>query len=781
MKSKSVLFLLLFSIVKLSAQNKNIDSVYVKYFQYEREIPYLHLNKISFAVGEEVWFKAYVLNTNTQKLHPYTTNLHCTIYDDQGVFKKTDLIYIKDGVGNGSFKIDSTFTGKSYYIKASTNYMKNFEENQSFVQKITIVDGKEETVKPVNKEKEYDLQILPEGGHLLANTTNSLGIILKDATGNPIGFKKGELVDQFGKVIKEFVLNQFGMVKVSVFISQKDQLKVRVKRSESQIIETFLPPKELQGVSLAFENISSNMVKVIVKTNPETIKNLQGKKYYVLIHNTNAFLKREIEFKPELLTYSLYLNKKLFKAGTNIVTLFTDADKPIGERVFFNYQKSLFDAVEVEFKQKKDSVSLIIGKEELSNEYRLSVSILPAQTKAYKPSQNIYSKFLIQPYIKGNINDGAYFFKDITRKKLWELDLLLLTQGWSKYNWYDVFNNPPIERFPFETGIHVKGTLNVSGLGKSVDVYIRSDQNKLFVNEKTVNNKFEFKNLKLKNNSSIFISYTNKKGEFISPNLYVSSYPDFDKSNIKLPLKKEQEVGRTKEVQKIFLTETEEVLDEVEVKGKIKFNHTPLIGDRTRGYKVSEDYSVHQNLLSFLRNQGLEVRSTLETLEIRRIRQSAFNFRPNQREILVSKTRVFLDNQEITRDNHRLLNLKFTKLGEYEEIFITDVFDLQIYLYSKDKAEFIDNSNGFYEYKIPLGFHVSKEYYHPKYLSTTSDTFKSYGAIYWEPNVNLDENNKKQIFTFPSLKQNEITVFLEGITKEGKLIAIEKLIKIQKY
>ncbi len=770
--------MLLFIVISLSAQTKNIDSAYVKYFQYEREIPYLHLNKTSFAKGEEIWFKAYVLNTNSQKLHSYTTNLHCSIYDDQGVFKKTKLVHIKDGVGNGSFKIDSTFSGKNYYIKAATNYMKNFEENQTFLQKITILDGKEKTLKPVNK-KEYDLQVLPEGGHLLANTTNSLGIILKDATGNPIGFKKGQIINKSGEVVKEFSLNRFGMAKVAVFVSSKDEFKVRIKNDEENL-ETFLPPKELQGVALAFENISSNMVKVIVKTNPETIKKIQGKQYYILVHNTNAFLKREIKFKPELLTYSLFLSKKLFKPGTNIVTLFTDTDKPIGERVFFNYQKSLFDTVALDMKQDNDSIFLTVGKEELSNEYRLSASILPAETKAYNPSQNIYSNFLIQPYVKGKIKDGSYFFKDITRKKLWELDLLLLTQGWSKYNWYNVFNNPPIERFPFEAGIKVKGTLNVAGIGKSADVFIRSDKNKLFVNEKAINNKFEFKNLILKDESSVFISYTNKKGEFVSPNLYVRSYPNIDKSNIKLPIEDQQKLKEINEEQKVFLTEAEEVLEEVEVKGKIKFNNTPLIGDRARGYKVSENYSVHQNLISFLRNQGLEVRSTLQTLEIRRIRQSAFSFQENQREILVSRTRVFLDNQDITRDNNRLLNLRFTKLGDYEEIFITEVFDLQIYLYSKDKAEFIDNSNAFYEYKIPLGFHVSKAYYQPKYSSTTTDTFKKYGAIYWEPNINLDQNNKTQTFKFSRLNQEEIRIIIEGVSKDGKLIAVEKVYKNSK-
>ncbi|SNR17224.1 hypothetical protein [Tenacibaculum jejuense] len=779
MKSKSVFFLLLFSVITLSAQTKIIDSSYVKYFQYEREIPYLHLNKTSFAKGEEIWFKAYILNTNTQKLHSRTTNLHCSIYDEKGVFKKTALVYIREGVGNGSFKVDSTFTTKNYYIKASTNYMKNFEEDQSFIQKIKIIDQVSNKKITETKKDNFDLQVLPEGGHLLANTLNTIGVILKDKKGIAVGFQKGQVVEGNGKVIKEFELNKFGMSKVQVFVEPSKKYAIQILPNSNEKIETFFPEKELEGVALTFENISSNMTKITVKTNKETITSLLGKKYYVLIHNTNSFLKREIEFKKDLLTYTLFLNKKLFKPGTNILTLFSDEDKPIAERVFFNYQKSLFDTVDINLEEKNDSLFFSVGKQNNKAEYRLSASILPEKTKSYNPSHSIYSKFLIAPFIKGDFSGASYFFQGINRKKLWELDLLFLTQGWSKYNWYNIFKNPPIERFPFEAGIKVKGSLNIAKAQDSTDVFIRSDVNKLFVNVKAKDNKFEFKNLKLRNGSPIFISYANEKGELTSPNLYVKSYPNINKEDIKIPVKSSLKFNNTEEKEvKVFLTETEEVLKEVEVRGKIKFDHKPLIGGKLKGYKVSEDYSEHYDLLSFLRYAGLEVRSNINSLQIRRNRERAFNFSPVQTEILFSKTRIFLDNQEITRDTPRLLNLRFSRLGEYEEIYITDIFDLQIFLYTKDQAEFIDNSNTFYKYKIPLGFHVQKEYYKPKYTATNSDTFKKYGAIHWEPNIALDTIKKEYTFAFPHLNQKDIRVYIEGISKEGKLISLEKVINI---
>ncbi|WP_442265354.1 hypothetical protein ACSIGC_13600 [Tenacibaculum sp. ZS6-P6] len=809
MKIKKLLLLFISSVYTLLAQDKVLDSAYVKYFGYEREIPYLHLNKTTFVQGEEIWFKAYVLNTNTQKLHQSTSNLYCSIYDDKGVFKKTKLIYLNDGVGNGSFKVDSTFAGKNFYIKASTNYMQNFQENQSFIQKIKIINKEQTKESTITNQTKYDLQVLPEGGHLLANSTNSVGIILKDQHGNIPEVEKGQIIDSKNEVIKDFTLNRFGMVKIPVYINLEEDYKAEIKLRNGEKITTKFPVKNNRGVSLAFENISSNMTKVIVSTNKETIDELVDRKYYVLIHNTNSFLRRDIEFKENLLTYSLFISKKLFKPGTNIVTLFTDDDQPIAERLFFNYQKSLFDNVIINLNEGKDSVSLNVKSTNNLGEYKLSASVLPYDTKAYKPYQNIYSKFLLAPYIKGSIKNGDYFFTDINRKKLWELDLLLLTQGWSKYSWYNIFNNPPTERFDFERGIKVKGTFNMTGLGNDVDVFIRSGQNKLFTSRKLKGNKFEFNNLFIKDNSKVYISYSDKKGKFKMPNLYVQPSQIINKGKIKIPEQQDQ-IEKRDEGQDLaaLLTETEEVLNEIEIKGKLKFNHTPLIGDRARGYKVSEDYSKHQALFSFLRSVGLDILTNPETVRIRRSRQRAFSLRNNpadegivarsgasdfgvnmtkerafdstadQREILESKTRVFLDNQDITLDPKRLLNLRHTKLGEYDEIFITDVFDLRIYLYTKDRVKTENYVNAFYEYKVPIGFHVQKEYYQPKYLNTNSDSFKRFGAVHWEPNIYLDENKKEHSITFPKLKQESVRVFIEGISKDGKLISMEKVFKI---
>ncbi|WP_075341600.1 hypothetical protein [Tenacibaculum agarivorans] len=819
-KSKLISFFLIFYVINTFSQGKSIDSLYVKYFNNEREIPYLHLNKTSFFEGEEVWFKAYVLNMNNQKLHKKTKNLYCTMYNEKGEIKDNKLLHVIDGMAYGSFKIDSTFTGENYFLRASTNYMKNFKEDESFVQKIQIVNNKEKITSIQAEKNSYDLQILPEGGHLLANSLNCLGIILKDRNGNVPDTKKGEIVDGRGKVVKEFTFNQFGLSKISLVLESDKEYEARVYLDNGELITSLLPKKELKGVSLAFEDISSNMTKFTVNTNLETIKDLAGKKYYLLIHNTNAYLKREVNFKLDATSYTFYFNKKLFTKGTNIATLFTDDYQPIGERVFFNYKESLFNTVNLSVTEvSADAVTVNVKSKEDVGTYFLSASVLPQETKTNNSEHDIYSKFLLAPYINGNVKNSEYFFKDVDRKKLQELDLVLLTQGWSKYNWYNIFNTPPVDVHEFESGITVKGTLNMDHLGVNVsDIFLTTDTGNVFTSS-VKDNQFEFKNLFVKDTSSIRVSYNNKRGILKQPKAYLRFIPSTNSStrlNIE-KVKSKEFISVEDEVKIPTMIGKDELLNEVEVKGKRKFTNNPILFGLRDSYKM-EDYKSWEGRMLFelIRTKGYRL---IENpfgeikFESRRYNQLKLNGAPPKQlkapkgneslggngkkdsdmptkapsleeepglitaVMKPTQARIFVDRIEVTQDFAALALLRLSLLREYDEIFISNSpISQEIHLFTK-KDKFIGKKN-YLEYKLPLAFSVEKEYYQPKYVATESKAFREYGALHWEPNITLNKEEREYTLTFPRLHQESIRVSIQGITENGALITTEKILTI---
>jgi len=63
------------------------------------------------------------------------------IYDSLGKQIDKKLYLGANGYTKGNILIDSTFTSGEYYIKASTNWMRNFKEQDAFVQKINIINN----------------------------------------------------------------------------------------------------------------------------------------------------------------------------------------------------------------------------------------------------------------------------------------------------------------------------------------------------------------------------------------------------------------------------------------------------------------------------------------------------------------------------------------------------------------------------------------------------------------------------------------------------------------
>lgn len=770
MKNLPLLLLLLLINTLTAQQSKKINEAYTDYFNLSREIPYLHLNKTTFVKGENIWFKAYILNLNSKKLHRETSNLYCSLFDENGILIDQKLVYVKNGMASGNFKTDASFKDKNYYIKASTNYMKNFKEDEAYVQEISIVNNS--PITSSEKDNSLDFQLLPEGGYLISNTYNSLGIIVKNAMNNGVRIKKGEILEN-NKVLTSFSTNKFGLAKVNIFLKPKNSYKSRITLNNNSVIVKEFPTIEQKGINLHVNNPHTKVTEFVFSTNKNTLQDIANKNYYFLIHNTNHYLKRKLIFRPGIERLSFLMNNKKLQPGTNIITLFNSENKPIAERVFFNYNNSLFADVETSYKSTKDSLEISISKE--NNNTRnlfLSASILPNKTVSYNPENSIISKFLLRPYIKGDIENPNYYFKKINRRKLHELDLLLLTQGWSKYNWHRILNSPPIEHFEFDQGITIQGVINSKVPKGTNQIFLASNDNNLLKINNLNGNKFEFKNLYLDDESNFSLATITNNKKLKKVKAYIRALPTKHFSLNNQPFKNLYKSTEKDEL--IFsdfsiLKETIK-LDEVIVNGKKRIKNQPFnLHHDLSTYSVEDSHFKNRNTLDFIRAKGFDVIESFGQVTIRR------PFQHNRNVI----TTVFLDNQPI--QNQLINQLDFISnltLDHFEEIFISKSFGGTIYLFTNRNFEEKKSKSLFSKFTTPLGYSKQKKYYQPKYSSNTSKEFKNYGTIYWEPNIDLKDDNF--LLKLDHLNQKHLKLFIEGISEDGKLIRTEKIIDLKK-
>jgi hypothetical protein len=155
------------------ANNETLAKIAEKFLAYQAKRPiekvFLHFDKPYYAIGEDIWFKAYLVDG--LKLSPDSSIsrvMYVELMNAEHKIIERHTLPIPEGVTSGDFHLADTVRQGNYLIRAYTNYMKNFGEDFFFTKEISIFDpgAKIENPSPSAQSKP-DVQFFPEGGNLV--------------------------------------------------------------------------------------------------------------------------------------------------------------------------------------------------------------------------------------------------------------------------------------------------------------------------------------------------------------------------------------------------------------------------------------------------------------------------------------------------------------------------------------------------------------------------------------------------------------------------------------
>jgi hypothetical protein len=762
----------------------DIESSFNDYVNLPREVAFAHLNKSLYLLDETIGFSVYVFDKNTKKPSTKTTNIYAVITDENNNTIKEQLIWAKQGKAYSTFTIDSTFTNGNFTFKAYTNWMKNFDEKNLYTQSIKIVDPNQiddENLTTISSK--LDAQFLPEGGHLVADTENTVGVVIKDTLGYGVPNITGRILNGKNVVVSTFKTNQVGLGKFLFIHESKTSYTVELDFRKS--IQPFdLNTIEKRGVNITLNQIDSK-IALTFRTNMETLSTIKDKPYTLFIHNGSQSKTIPITFKNSTTLVKAIELKNLF-TGINILTLFNENNTPILERLFFNHNEvQLLETVDAFVEKYQDSLSIQVPLSGMKpfDIARLSVSVLPYETKSYNTDHNILSHTLLQPYIKGNIENAKYYFTDNNSKKEYDLDNLLLTQGWSSYDWNTIFNSPPKQEYTFETGISFIGNSTYKGEGRFILNASKHHDALAFITDENESS-FSHSNYFIEDNNPLEFSQVIRQTKMQKPSLHLqfspSKVPNVEKFIKVLPLK-ENTVFKANGSDTAFDTKwnTVEQLDEVLIEANIEKKR---INKLTRYYSTGnldmfdDEQRIHEiDMMTYLNKQGYIV------LMLPNGKMELTILRFGKREI----PKIYLNNQ-VLMDIDVLLNFN---MGDIDYVALDKTikrYDASnvgnggtIHINTNPGLRFKNDKRIEFNQKVslPLTFTSPKTFYAPKYVHYESDFFREYGVIDWIPNITLNKTNAINLKILDT-KTKQIKLFIEGVTNAGRFISEEKIITI---
>lgn len=389
----------------VNAQEKNEDILfenYQSYIQLPRETCYAHLNKSTFVSGESLGFTVYLFDKFTKRASVVTRNVYCTLETRSGKVLKKQLVLANDGIASGLFEIDDAFPSGNYVFKAYTNWMKNFEEPNFYTQYIQVNNPDDFDYEEEEDYLEIDAQFLPEGGHLILDTKNTMGVIVKDDFGFGMSNLTGIVTDSNGNEITNFTTNAFGIAKYEFTPESRRIYKVNFNDLEESSLT--LETGESKGVTMSVSDLNDK-IAIAFRTNYMTLPDIKDQTFKMAISNGNQLNVSDVKF-GENSEVKLLISKLDLFTGINIITLFSEDNKPILERLFFKHDGINYvttDSHSVKKLQDSLELSLTAKSINVAKLHNLSISILPSGTKSYNHHHNILSNTYLRPYVKGKI------------------------------------------------------------------------------------------------------------------------------------------------------------------------------------------------------------------------------------------------------------------------------------------------------------------------------------------------------------------------------------------
>lgn len=785
---KSIQILIIFSFFLASSQTSNtsderIFGAFKEYSKLPREICFAHLNKSTLIKGEDLGFTVYVFDKYTKKLSPSTTNVYCTIEDKNGKIIKSGLVLATEGVASNVFEIDSLLSTDNYIFKAYTNWMKNFDEENFYVQSIKVIDPENNDNKP-NKLNELalDIQFLPEGGHMVKNIQNTVGVVVKDTQGYGIKNVSGRIVDTQGVEITNFKTNNFGIAKFLITPIDNEVYKSILEIAGETKELTLIPAKPL-GINMNLTDLGKQVL-LKLSTNPQTFSQIKNNSYKLSIHNGSQMNVLDVNFS-ETAEIPLLISYENLYSGINIFTLFDSKNNAILERQFFNYEGlPILNASEGLIQKDVDSVSVSIPiKGIISDQFHsFSVSVLPSDTQSYNSHQNIISNTYLKPYSNGFIEDSSYYFTNINREKKYNLDLLMLTQGWSSYDWNKIFKYPPSAKYNFETGITINAKINQSQDNKFL-IYPLTNSETITLEVPNNEKSFSVEGLLPVDKERVAIAAFGKRQNATKPSLYLqftpSKIPEITNFRYIPPFKERTFFESTTTEPLIFETGRKvEELDQVVInvqKEQQKIDNIKRRHSGTVDVLTDEMRNSNMDFASYISSKGFGVYQNGNDLTIKNLRRTSLNAEG-------TSPLIYLDN---------MLLSEFSILANYDmsrvDYVVVDKAGLGegmrgangvIKIFTNPQLILRDSGGGnvSQNFDIPLTFNNDKKFYVPLYTSYQNEFFQHFGVIDWFDTLKV--NSQGHLNFKIAAKTNSVNVYIEGVANDGSFLSEIKTINL---
>jgi hypothetical protein len=187
MKSRFAVFAGLLLVFVLSAafiaEDEPLKAILTQLEKYRAGYPqekvHLHLDKPFYGIGDDIWFKAYVVDAEEHRVSGLSKILNVDLIDGQDSIRQSLRVPLTAGVAWGDFKLPDSLLEGNYRVRAYTNYMRNFGDEYYFDKTIQVGNVISSNVV-ASANYQYETQDTGQKVNATVNYTDINGAVLNN-------------------------------------------------------------------------------------------------------------------------------------------------------------------------------------------------------------------------------------------------------------------------------------------------------------------------------------------------------------------------------------------------------------------------------------------------------------------------------------------------------------------------------------------------------------------------------------------------------------------------
>ena len=498
-------FILIISIafltaIPVNAQSSSVDSLMkfagnIHQFNsiFPQEKVYIQFDNTSYYTGETIWFKAFVVNaSNLQRAQSKV--LYVDLISPSGVLLKQQKLKIVAGQADGSFPLLDGSTAQArekrgvmsypsgfYEVRAYTSFMQNFseasifsrvfavyekpkEEGNYYAENPTILLRKSETseFRPKTENlRKINCTFYPEGGHIIAGKPCRVAFKVTDDSG--LGIDATGVLENSG-ITFSTVHDGMGWF---TFTPQDRRNQVEITVGNNS--RTFsLPQTEQSGCALSVNPCGTDSIILNIDYTPQ----LQGTTLGMTM-TCRGELVEFLTFETGSEPIEKAISMRGIPEGVCRINIFDKDGNIYASRSIYHHNQEIKTPVlEVTSDKEQynpfEKVLLRFNlKDGQGNPFRdrFCLSVRDIRGQGNVLADDLRTSLLLSSDLKGLIENPSWYFDSDDPERDEALDLLMLVQGWERYDWQTMTGQKEFrERHRLEQSLTLNGwVLNSSG------------------------------------------------------------------------------------------------------------------------------------------------------------------------------------------------------------------------------------------------------------------------------------------------------------------------------